>query len=57
MSKSTARKHREKMVKQGKNDPAMMRNSWHGVRPVTRTIPNKKKDAKFADYNRVLKYA
>ncbi len=54
MAKSKARKQREQLVRQGKLDPVMGRGSWHGVRPVTRSIPNKKRDAKNHDYSRAL---
>jgi hypothetical protein len=57
MAKSSARKQRERLVKQGKNDPTMMRGNWNGIKPITWCIPNKKKDAKSCDYNRVLKLA
>jgi hypothetical protein len=56
MAKSTARKLRERMVKQGKLDPAMMRGSWHGVDHQMRVIPNKKKDAKYEDHDRSRVY-
>lgn len=54
MAKSHARKQREQLVRQGKLDPVISRGSWNGVRPVTRSIPNKKRDAKKNDYSRAL---
>lgn len=43
MAKSSARKKRERMVKKGQLDPAMLRGSWGMVKPVTRVKPNKSK--------------
>jgi hypothetical protein len=54
MAKSHARKQREQLVRQGKLDPLMNRGSWHGVRPVTRSIPNKKRESRNHDYSREL---
>ncbi|MDQ0058490.1 hypothetical protein [Paenibacillus harenae] len=36
MAMSKARKAREKLAKQGRLTPDLLRGSWHGVNPLTR---------------------
>lgn len=45
MAKSSARRKRDKRLRQGGFDPALQRGSWNGVIPVTKIKPNKKKYA------------
>jgi hypothetical protein len=52
MAKSTARKVAEKLIREGKSDPRMQRLNWNGVNPVTKSIPNKKKDYAPSGYSR-----
>ncbi|MCM3629797.1 hypothetical protein M3194_20875 [Paenibacillus glycanilyticus] len=51
MAKSNAKKNRERLVKQGKLDPSVLRGSWHGVNHQMKVIPNKKKNVKPLDYD------
>jgi hypothetical protein len=51
MAKSKARKKAEKSVREGKSDPRQSRLNWNGVNPVTRALPNKKKDSLISSYN------
>ncbi|MFC5447986.1 uracil phosphoribosyltransferase [Paenibacillus aestuarii] len=39
MSKSTAQKKRNRLIREGRPDPAMNRLDWHGTNPVTKTTP------------------
>jgi len=58
MSKSAARKKMEKRMRQGVLDPRMQRGSWHGVKPVTKVKPDKRKYAYAKnDDDRVFKTA
>lgn len=48
---SKAKRYREKLVREGKIDPSVMRGSWHGVHPVERKpdrpeIEKRRKEAK-----------
>ncbi|AOZ93817.1 hypothetical protein [Paenibacillus crassostreae] len=42
MSTSKAKKIRQKLEKQGKLNPELMRGSWMGVNPIVRTMPTLK---------------
>lgn len=59
MSKSAAKKHRDRLIREGKRDVALSRGSWNGVRPDTRVVPNKKKEFTYRErgYDRALKKA
>jgi hypothetical protein len=39
MSLSKAKKIRQKLEKQGKINPELMRGSWMGVNPIVQTMP------------------
>lgn len=39
MSKSKPQRMREKMVREGKMDPQILRGSWNGVAPVEKKTP------------------
>lgn len=54
MAKSKARKNRDKLIQKGKNDPSILRGSWGILKPVTWSIPNKKKN-KDCDYDQAYK--
>lgn len=49
MAKSASQKRLGHKVRQGQLDPKMLRGSWNGVIPVTRKLPNKKKEAKYRE--------
>lgn len=42
MARSVARKKREHLVRQGKNDPAIKRGTWGSLNPIERTTPTLK---------------
>jgi hypothetical protein len=52
MAKSQARKVAEKLIREGKSDPRTSRLNWNGVNPMTRALPNKKKDYAPSAYSR-----
>lgn len=57
MAKSKAQKQRQSLIRQGKLDPSIMRNTWGNINPQTKRLPNKKKDAimneRDCDYNKL----
>lgn len=54
MARSKARKKLESKLRQGKSDPRMQRGSWHGVKPITKVKPNKRKDDICAEERELL---
>jgi hypothetical protein len=50
MAKSNSRKKRDRLIQNGKLDPAIMRGSWNGIKPITKIKPNKRKDD-YCDYD------
>ncbi|MDQ0875026.1 hypothetical protein QFZ77_003685 [Paenibacillus sp. V4I3] len=42
MSRTQAQKNRQRSLREGKLDPAINRLHWHGVNPVTKTMPTLK---------------
>jgi hypothetical protein len=49
MAKSSARKHREHLVRQGKWNPLQDRGTWWGVNPIAKVTPTKKEKLERSD--------